>query len=170
MNEPKAAQEPRFTRALNRGLGILRPVFEQRSIQYGDTMEECRWLTMKSVAIAMGIDINNDEARILFLAGQDDMKYWRQLGGFKADNLIDRMAYDAALVGELGLAGFINGLKQASGASPKDPAPHDLTAGLKQADGAPVQRARPEGCVQRADWVSELSRDLRDPRTYPPGP
>ena len=170
MNEPKAAQEPRFTRALNRGLGILRPVFEQRSIEYGDTMEECRWLTMKSVAIAMGIDINNDEARILFLAGQDDMKYWRQLGGFNADNLIDRMAYDAALVGELGLAGFINGHQQATGAPPKNPAPHDLAAGLKPADVAPLQRARPEGCVQRADVLSERARDLRDPRTHPPGP
>lgn len=169
MNEPKAAQEPRFTRALNRGLGILRPVFQERSIQYGDTMEECRWLTMKSVALAVGIDINDDEARILFLAGQDDMKYWRQLGGFKADNLIDRMAYDAALVGELGLAGFINGHQQAAGASPKDPAPHDLSAGLKQADVAPLQRARPEGCVQRADVLSERARDLRDARAHPPG-
>lgn len=169
MNELKAEQEPRFTRALNRGLSILRPVFQERSAQYGDTMAECRWLTMKSVALAMGIELNDNEARILFLAGQGDVKYWRQLGEFKADNLIDGLAYGAALIGELDTAALINGHQQVAGAPPKDTAPHDLAAGPKQADVASLQGWGPEGGLQRADVLSERSRIMRDPRAHPPG-
>ena len=170
MNEPKAEQEPRFTRALNRGLSILRPVFQERSAQYGDTMAECRWLTMKSVALAMGIELKDDEARILFLAGQGDVKYWRQLGEFKADNLIDGLAYGAALIGELDASALINGHQQAAGAPPKDPAPRDLAAGPKQVDVAPLRGLGPDGGSRRADIPSELSRNMLDPRAHPPGP
>lgn len=172
MNEKQAAQDPRFTRALNQGFKVLRPVFEERSRQYGDTMEECRWLTMLSSAQAMGIKLEKWQARILFIAGQDDMKYWRQLGGFKFDSLLDRLAYCGALIGELhqaACAELTHEPQQTSRPQTHDHDAHDRVDGLGRAFAA-LQGAGSSGGLQRADRDAELAGAVRPPCAPPPGP
>ena len=83
------------------GLAEIRAIYAERGDQYADTMEDTRWLTMLAVAKAMGITLTNDQARCLAIAGLCDIKYWRALGGFKRDNLVDGGAYNAYLLGEL---------------------------------------------------------------------
>lgn len=91
----------RFERSLRRGYRALEPVFAQRSTQYGDTLEECQWLTLRNIASLMGIKLTKRQARLLALAAHVDNKYWRQLGPFRRDTLLDLLAYNAALLGEL---------------------------------------------------------------------
>lgn len=173
MNEKQAAQDPRFTRALNQGFKVLRPVFEERSRQYGDTMEECRWLTMLSAADAIGIKLEPWQARILFLAGQDDMKYWRQLGGFKFDSLLDRLAYCGALIGELDratCAGLAYEYQPTAGSQAEDHAPHDRASGLYEGLRSAVRPTGSSGGLQRADRDAELAGSVRPPCSPPPGP
>lgn len=172
MNEKQAAQDPRFTRALNQGFAVLRPVFEERSRQYGDTMEECRWLTMLSAAEAIGIKLEPWQARILFLAGQDDMKYWRQLGGFKFDSLLDRLAYCGALIGELDqatCAALMHEPQQTSRPQAQDHDAHDRIAGLERARDA-LRGAGSSGGLQRVNRDAELAGSVRPPCSPPPGP
>jgi hypothetical protein len=159
MNEKETAQEPRFTRALNQGMAVLRPVFEERSRQYGDTMEECRWLTMLSAAQAMGLKLEPWQARILFLAGQDDMKYWRQLGGFRADSILDRLAYCGALIGELDTAGLINGPAQYAGTPPQDPDALYRAVGLRAVEDT-IHPPGSSAGLQRADRDAERAGPL----------
>lgn len=160
--ETKPNQEPRFTRALNQGMAVLRPVFEERSRQYGDTMEECRWLTMLSSAEAMGLKLEPWQARILFLAGQDDMKYWRQLGGFKFDSLLDRLAYCGALVGELDratCAGLTHETQRASGTPSDDPDALDRAIGLRAVEDT-IHPPGSSAGLQRADRDAEYAGPL----------
>jgi hypothetical protein len=67
-----------------------------RGAQYGDTMRQCRFLTMQAVDTAL--KYKDDDWRLaIFLAGMVDMKLERMRGGYREDNLVDLIAYAAAL-------------------------------------------------------------------------
>jgi hypothetical protein len=74
-----------------------------RGAQYGDTMRECRFLTQTAVEREL-VQLDYDETctpqtwgLAVFLAGMVDMKLERMRGGYKDDNLVDLIAYAAAL-------------------------------------------------------------------------
>lgn len=75
--------------------------FTGRGDEYGDTWRECNFLKMKAVARALGCEINPEHFRALATAAFCDMKYWRNLGGFKDDSLIDGINYDGFLAEEM---------------------------------------------------------------------
>jgi len=91
----------RFARMANSGVEQIKDTYDTRGSQYADTMEHTQWLQLISVAERYGIKITNDQARAIAIAGLVDIKYWRSLGGFKKDNLIDGASYTAYLIGEL---------------------------------------------------------------------
>lgn len=67
-----------------------------RGAQYGDTMRQCQFLTVQAVDEAL--TYKDDDWRLaIFLAGMVDMKLERMRGGYRDDNLIDLIAYSAAL-------------------------------------------------------------------------
>ena len=75
--------------------------FAVRGDEYGDTWRETRFLKMQAVAKALGDNIPTEHLRALATAAFCDMKYWRFLGGFKDDSLIDGINYDAFLAEEM---------------------------------------------------------------------
>lgn len=83
------------------GVKQIRGTYAERGNQYADTMQETKWLNMIAVAKQLGVEMTNDQARAIVIAGLIDIKYWRSLGGFKMDNLIDGASYTAYLIGEL---------------------------------------------------------------------
>jgi hypothetical protein len=91
----------RFSKMADAGIAEIKATYAERGEQYADTMQNTQWVTLISVAKAMGITITNDQAKAIAIAGLCDIKYWRSLGGFKRDNLIDGGAYNAYLLGEL---------------------------------------------------------------------
>lgn len=92
----------RFERSVEIGFRAVRDVVCDRGGQYGDTLQQSQWLTLKSAVLELtGQNIDNDQACIIGLAALNDVKYWRQLGRFKLDSLIDQTAYSAALLGEI---------------------------------------------------------------------
>lgn len=95
------SNQPRFNRMADAGMDDIKAIYTQRGGEYADTMEETQWLMLLAVAKRMGIELTNDQARALAIAGLCDIKYWRNLGGFKRDNLLDGGAYNAYLLGEL---------------------------------------------------------------------
>jgi len=72
--------------------------FEERGVQYGDTMRESRFVTMEAVARELGCKIDPQHFRALAIAGMVDIKYWRNLAGFKQDTLLDMINYAAFTV------------------------------------------------------------------------
>jgi hypothetical protein len=79
--------------------------FVGRGTEYGDTWRECRFLKMRAVARALGCKIDDEHFRALATAAFCDMKYWRNLGGYKDDSLLDEMNYDGFLAEEMRLLG-----------------------------------------------------------------
>jgi hypothetical protein len=75
--------------------------FAGRGEEYGDTWRECRFLTMQAVAKRLGLEIPTNTLRALAAAAFVDMKYWRALGGFKDDSLVDGINYQAFLAEEM---------------------------------------------------------------------
>lgn len=75
--------------------------FAGRGIEYGDTWGECTFNTMKSVARKLGCQINPEHFRALATAAFIDMKYWRHLGGYKDDSMVDGINYSAFLAEEM---------------------------------------------------------------------
>lgn len=76
-------------------------VFKERGQQYGDTWRTCPFLTMKSVAAGLGLQIDDRFYRALATAAFVDMKHERQQGSWKEDNLTDGINYMAFLVDEM---------------------------------------------------------------------
>lgn len=73
-------------------------VYAGRGTEYGDTLRESRFLKLKACAAELGYKIENtDHLLILAIASLCDVKYWRNLGGYKDDNLIDGINYDKVL-------------------------------------------------------------------------
>lgn len=73
---------------------------EGRGAQYGDTMRECEFLTVQAVAgelLDPTLCDEQDYRLACFLAGMVDMKLERMRGGYRDDNLVDLIAYAAAL-------------------------------------------------------------------------
>lgn len=85
----------------NNGMDQIKATYATRGSEYKDTMEHTQWLQLISIADTFGLKITNDQARAIAIAGLVDIKYWRSLGGFKKDNLIDGASYTAYLIGEL---------------------------------------------------------------------
>lgn len=75
--------------------------FQGRGDEYGDTWRECRFLKMKAVARELGCNIDPEHFRALATAAFCDMKYWRFLGGYKEDSILDGINYDAFLAEEV---------------------------------------------------------------------
>lgn len=87
-----------------RALATLKRVtdtFGQRGTEYGDTMRDCQWLVIRAVAKQLGVDIPPDKARAIAIAGMVDIKYQRYQGGYKDDNGVDGIAYQAFLTDEM---------------------------------------------------------------------
>ena len=77
-------------------------VFSQRGGQYGDTWLECRWVKLRAAARLMGIDTLTDaQCRVLASSVLCDVKYARDLGGYKEDSSLDGINYEALRVGEI---------------------------------------------------------------------
>src|SRR5436190_1865467 len=75
--------------------------FSGRGIEYGDTWRETRFVIMEAVARKLGCDIRPEHFRALATAAFCDMKYWRGLGGYKDDSLVDGINYQAFLAEEM---------------------------------------------------------------------
>lgn len=75
--------------------------FAGRGKEYGDTWREARFITMQAVARQLGCVIKSEHFRALATAAFCDMKYWRGLGGYKDDSLVDGINYQAFLAEEM---------------------------------------------------------------------
>lgn len=75
--------------------------FKGRGTQYGDTWQAARFLKMQAVANELGDKIDPLHFRALAAAAFADMKYWRLLGGYQDDSLLDGINYDAFLAAEM---------------------------------------------------------------------
>lgn len=92
---------PKFEENANATLERVRGTYAGRGVEYGDTWRECNYLKMRAVARALGLQIPTEAFRVLATAAFCDMKYWRMLGDFKDDSLVDGIAYDAFLAEEM---------------------------------------------------------------------
>lgn len=92
---------PKFETNALATLHRVESTFGQRGTEYGDTMKNCQWLTMKTIARRYGIHIPPELFRALAVAGLCDVKYQRQEGGYKDDNLVDAIAYQSFLAQDI---------------------------------------------------------------------
>lgn len=93
--------KPIFEEHAMKSYARAQEIFTARGSGYGDTWRECNFLKMKAVADALSIPIPDNALRALATAAFLDMKYWRNLGGYNDDSLIDEMNYDAFLAEEM---------------------------------------------------------------------
>lgn len=82
-------------------LAKVQATFEQRGGEYGDTWRDCQWLTTKAICKELGVEVSEYALRAIALATLVDVKHQRMQGGWKGDNLIDGIAYSAALAEEM---------------------------------------------------------------------
>ena len=95
--------KPKFETNADATLDRVRATYSQRGGEYADTWGTCRFPVMTSVAKELGISISPQHFRALASAALCDMKNERMTGGWKEDNMIDGIAYDAFLVEEMRL-------------------------------------------------------------------
>jgi hypothetical protein len=95
--------KPKFETNADATLDRVRATYSQRGGEYADTWGTCRFPVMTSVAKELGISISPQYFRALASAALCDMKNERMTGGWKEDNMIDGIAYDAFLVEEMRL-------------------------------------------------------------------
>ena len=81
--------------------GRAKATFVGRGDEYGDTWRLCQFIKMKAVARELKLNIPDSCFRALATAAFADMKYWRLLGSYKEDSLIDGINYDAFLAEEM---------------------------------------------------------------------
>jgi hypothetical protein len=93
--------KPLFDTNAAKTISTVSATFSQRGGEYGDTWRDCQWLNMKAVAFIAGLKIDTAQCRLLAAAALSDVKYQRMQGGYKADTVIDRIAYDANLAAEV---------------------------------------------------------------------
>ncbi len=107
--------KPLFQSLASTSLDLVKATYTQRGTEYADTWRTCQWITLHSVARKLGIPLSQEHCRAIALASLVDCKRERMAGGYKEDSLIDGIAYEAALIGEMqGLSG-----------APKVPEVHD---------------------------------------------
>lgn len=92
---------PRFEANAMATLDRVQKTFTQRGAEYGDTWRNCKFITFKSVAKDLGVEVPDEFCRALVTAGFIDMKYQRPEGGYKDDSIIDGIAYMAYLAQEM---------------------------------------------------------------------
>ena len=95
--------KPKFETNADATLDRVRATYSQRGGEYADTWGTCRFHVMTSVAKELGSIIEPQHFRALASAALCDMKNERMTGGWKEDNMIDGIAYDAFLVEEMRL-------------------------------------------------------------------
>ena len=93
--------KPLFELRADATLDAVRATYANRGSEYSDTWRTCQFRNMKAVALKLGLSIDEAFYRALAAAAFVDMKQERQSGGYKEDNLIDGIAYEALLVGEM---------------------------------------------------------------------
>lgn len=93
--------KPLFELRADATLDAVRATYANRGSEYSDTWRTCQFRNMKAVASKLGLSIDDAFYRALAAAAFVDMKQERQSGGYKEDNLIDGIAYEALLVGEM---------------------------------------------------------------------
>ena len=89
--------QPRFTTNVLATFDRAKETFQQRGSEYGDTWQDCQFLTMKAVARKLGIVIPDEVLDILATAAFCDMKYQRLQGGYKDDSVLDGVNYNGYL-------------------------------------------------------------------------
>ena len=92
---------PLFDTNAKKTLETVSATFNQRGGEYGDTWRNCQWLNVIAAAKLAGIALDVPTARLIAAAALSDVKYQRMEGGYKADTVIDRIAYDANLAAEV---------------------------------------------------------------------
>lgn len=95
------AIKPLFEERADVSISRAQAVYKQRGGEYADTWRSCRFLKMKAVSKALGIEIKPEHFRALATAAFCDMKYERNAGGYKDDSIIDGINYDAFLAEEM---------------------------------------------------------------------
>ena len=95
--------KPKFETNADATLDRVRATYSQRGGEYADTWGTCRFPVMTSVAKELGSTIKPEHFRALASAALCDMKNERMTVGWKEDNMIDGIAYDAFLVEEMRL-------------------------------------------------------------------
>lgn len=93
--------KPLFETRADSTLDKVRAIYADRGTSYSDTWRTCRFTNMKAVAKQLGLTIDERFFRALCAAGFVDMKQERMSGGWKEDNMIDGIAYEALLIGEM---------------------------------------------------------------------
>lgn len=95
------AERPKFAEwsipVLQESIDLL----NERGAQYGDTYKTCQFLHFKAVAKLLGVALpaSPEITRALSLAALSDIKYERQGGAYKSDNVKDGINYLAAMDG-----------------------------------------------------------------------
>lgn len=95
------SNKPLFEQHADKTIERCRQTYAGRGTEYGDTWRDCKFLKMEAVAKHLGLQIDPKFFRALATAAFCDMKYWRFLGSYKDDNLIDGINYDAFLAEEV---------------------------------------------------------------------
>jgi hypothetical protein len=86
-----------FTKLVTKRLGRAIDIAGERGDDYGDTLTNCQWLAMNSIAKKLGLDISRRDLRRLAMAALVDIKYQRFEGGYKEDHIDDGINYQACL-------------------------------------------------------------------------
>lgn len=99
----------RFERTAELGHKKVRATYSQRGQEYGDTVQLNNWLILKGVMRELGFPEPSDqECRFIFGSAMLDVKYWRNLGGYKEDSIVDGNAYSSHFLGEIELNGGLS--------------------------------------------------------------
>jgi hypothetical protein len=93
--------EPLFESHANATIKRVTSTFGTRGAEYGDTWGQAKFVIMEAVARTLGIEIKPEHYRALATAAFVDMKYWRSLGSYKDDSLVDGVAYASFLAEEM---------------------------------------------------------------------
>ncbi len=92
---------PLFTERASVSLDRARAIYETRGDQYSDDWRDRRMVTLQAVSKELGIVICPLHEKAIAAAVMCDIKYWRGLGGYKDDHLIDGINYQAYLAQEM---------------------------------------------------------------------
>ena len=90
-----------FIAGATKTLDQVKATFHGRGDEYGDTWNDCQFLVMRATAKRLGAQVPDDAWRALAAAAHVDMKYQRLQGGYKADSLVDGIAYSGYLTSEV---------------------------------------------------------------------
>lgn len=94
-------KQPLFEQNANATIARVTSIFGTRGQEYGDTWGEARFVVMQAVARTLGCEIAPEHYRALATAAFVDMKYWRSLGSYKDDSMVDGVAYQSFLAEEM---------------------------------------------------------------------